>query len=349
MEPFGFRDGISQPVLDWERNKPSRLHDTRNYTNVAALGEFLLGYPNEYARYTDRPLLDAEDDLDHLLPLAEDVPGKRDFGRNGSYLILRDLAQDVAGFWQKVDALADHVPEERWRLAHAMVGRTRAGEPIVPLCAEVIAGVATDAESVWLNQFTFERDPYGTACPFGAHIRRANPRNADLPRDARWPIRRLLRILGFCTTGPRDDFLSSTRFHRILRRGREYGPWLPAGDILGDPPAQDEPPRPLPSEAEMKMERGLRFICLNANISRQFEFVQTAWIANAKFDGLDERDPLLGDRTLLGAMKTDSFTRPRDNGMCQRVRGLSQFVTVQGGAYFFMPGMSALRYIARLN
>ena len=41
---------------------------------------------------------------------------------------------------------------------------------------------------------------------------------------------------------------------------------------------------------------GLRFICLNANILRQFEFIQTAWIENPKFDGLDERDPLLGGR-----------------------------------------------------
>ena len=27
-EPFGFRDGISQPVIDWERTKPTRLRDT---------------------------------------------------------------------------------------------------------------------------------------------------------------------------------------------------------------------------------------------------------------------------------------------------------------------------------
>jgi hypothetical protein len=29
------------------------------------------------------------------------------------------------------------------------------------------------------------------------------------------------------------------------------------------------------------------------------------------------------------------------------VHGLPQFVTVRGGAYFFMPGLSALRYIAQ--
>ena len=33
-----------------------------------------------------------------MLPLAEDKPGKRDLGRNGTYLVLRDLSQDVADF-----------------------------------------------------------------------------------------------------------------------------------------------------------------------------------------------------------------------------------------------------------
>ena len=58
IEPFGFDDGISQPVLDWERKKSARVHDTTAYTNLSALGEILLGYPNEYGKYTDRPLLD---------------------------------------------------------------------------------------------------------------------------------------------------------------------------------------------------------------------------------------------------------------------------------------------------
>jgi hypothetical protein len=57
IEPFGFVDGISQPEIDW-----SQQRDTANlidYSNVVARGEFLLGYRNEYGKYTDRPLLDA--------------------------------------------------------------------------------------------------------------------------------------------------------------------------------------------------------------------------------------------------------------------------------------------------
>ena len=115
-------------------------------------------------------------------------------------------------------------------------------------------------------------------------------------------------------------------------------------------PREGEEPVQPASEAQLKAERGLRFICLNASISRQFEFVQTAWLDNPKFDGLDERDPLLGTRgpTMAGT-PTDTFTRPQDSGLCKRINGLSDFVTVRGGGYFFLPGISALRYISRLS
>ena len=336
IEPFGFLDGASQPVIDWER-QPRRLRASRDYTNMAAVGEFLLGYPNEYSRYSDRPLLEAGDDPAKILPLAEDEPGKRDFGRNGTYLVVRDLAQDVAGFWQLLDARAQHDPKKRDQLANAMVGRVRSedavvsGSPIMPLRQESIAGVAYQAdekrrmEDLWRNQFTFDKDPDATACPFGAHIRRANPRNADLPAGTRGPIAKLLRTLGFDSKGPHDDLLASTRFHRVLRRGREYGSRLTPEDAI--------------KGKDHDRQRGLRFICLNANISRQFEFVQAAWIANPKFSGTDEGDPLLGNRRPLWAGRpTSGFTRPQDGGLPCRTSGLSQFVTVRGGAYFFLPG-----------
>ncbi len=197
-----------------------------------------------------------------------------------------------------------------------MVGRTTAGDPIVRMRQEPIEGIATDPRSIWENQFTYESDPEGTACPFGAHVRRVNPRNADLPSDARRLLRRIVRMLGFGSRGPRDDLLSSTRFHRILRRGREYGPRLRVDDILGGGSHDGDGTQGAMSEAELNAERGLRFICLNANISRQFEFIQTAWIENPKFDGLDERDPLLGGRSAtLTGMATDAFTQPQDNGL----------------------------------
>jgi hypothetical protein len=37
---------------------------------------------------------------------------------------------------------------------------------------------------------------------------------------------------------------------------------------------------------------------------------------------------------------------PQADGPDRCLRGLPQFVTVLGGAYFFMPGIRAVRYIA---
>ena len=178
VEPFGFADGISEPTLDWERRRNPR-GDQLRYSNLVSLGEFLLGYPNEYGRYTERPLLEASSDPAALLHVAEDTPNRLDLGRNGTYLVLRTLAQDVTGFWQFLDAQAGSEPRARQELAEAMVGRRMNGDPLLPLTTQPIAGV--DEAQAAQNQFTYDIDPRGTHCPFGAHVRRANPRNADLP------------------------------------------------------------------------------------------------------------------------------------------------------------------------
>ena len=96
-------------------------------------------------------------------------------------------------------------------------------------------------------------------------------------------------------------------------------------------------------------EIGLHFIGLNASIARQFEFIQNAWLVNPTFDGMSgEVDPLLGNR--LGfpdGQAADAFTLPQSSGPCRRISGLPQFVTVRGGAYFFLPGLRALRFLAQ--
>ena len=57
VEPFGFNDGVSQPTLDWKRQR-SPEDGQLTYGNLVTIGEFLLGYENEYGKYTERPLLD---------------------------------------------------------------------------------------------------------------------------------------------------------------------------------------------------------------------------------------------------------------------------------------------------
>ena len=333
VEPFGFADGISQPHVDWERRRdvaPPQI----DYTNVVALGEFLLGYPNEYDKYSDRPLLDADfAGARDLLP-AEDAPDKKDVGRNGTYLVMRQLRQDVRSFWQFVHRQSSGDFADAEKLAAAFVGRTRAGDPLVPMQEQQIPGIGPDPDQVRQNQFTFARDPMGVACPFGAHVHRQNPRNTDYPGRPTG-LAKLITMLGFGPDGFRDDLMSPVRFHRILRRGREYGPELLPENALTPAPPKDP-------------ERGLHFICLNANILRQFEFLQNAWTVNTKFSGLTgEGDPLVGIREgIPGCPVTDNFTIPKEGGLRRRVSGLPQFVTVRGGAYFFLPGLRALRYFA---
>lgn len=333
IEPFGFTDGISQPQIDWERQR-NVTRPQIDYSNVVALGEFLLGYSNEYDKYTDRPLIDADSASARRLLAAEDAPEKKDIGRNGTYLVMRQLRQDVRSFWQFVNRRAGGNSAEADKLGAAFVGRTRAGDPLVPMQEQPIPGIGPDPEQIRQNQFTFAKDPMGAGCPFGAHVRRENPRNTDYPGRPTG-LAKLITMLGFGPSGFRDDLMSSVRFHRILRRGREYGPELLPENALAPAPPNDP-------------ERGLQFICLNANISRQFEFLQNAWTVNTKFSGLTgESDPLIGNREAIpGCPVTDNFTMQKDGSLRRRVSGLPQFITVRGGAYFFLPGLRALRYFA---
>jgi Dyp-type peroxidase family len=333
-EPFGFTDGISQPEPDWElRRTPPK--DQLEYGNLLALGEFLLGYVNEYGKYTDRPLLDPGAPATSALPFAEDAPDMRDLGRNGSYLVFRQLQQDVRGFWQFIEKQTAPNPQARQTLAEAMVGRKMNGDPLLPTDTHPIAGI--DPKVAAQNQFTYDSDRDGIRCPLGAHIRRANPRNADLPSGSTGLIARLLHTLGFGNPKYRDDVIAATRFHRLLRRGREYGPGLTPEQAIADAPDSGE--------------HGIYFICVAANILRQFEFVQNAWVMGTKFDALtEESDPLLGNReAVLGCPFTNTFSMPRETGLRTRIMDLPQFVTVRGGAYFFLPGLSALRYLAAIG
>jgi len=306
-EPFGFRDGISQPFVEG-------LSKAGPPATTLRFGEFVLGYPNEYGRYTDGPVLDRAQDPGGLLGAAPDDSGRVDLGRNGTYLVFRQLSQDVGGFWRFLDQATRRAdgssdPDRRLRLAAKMVGRWPNGSPLA------LAPEAPNEDLAGANDFGYHVDARGVQCPVGAHIRRANPRDSLDPRPGS------------------DRSLAINRRHRILRRGRKYGTPLGVDEALrGGGQAEAD-------------ERGLHFICLNANIARQFEFVHSTWLNNPKFAGLyDDSDPLVSPSHPYGG----TFTI-QSEGVRKRVRDVPRFVSVRGGAYFFLPGIAAIRYLASLT
>ena len=85
-------------------------------------------------------------------------------------------------------------------------------------------------------------------------------------------------------------------------------------------------------------------MCLNADLERQFEFIQQNWINNPAFAGLaDETDPLVsGDNGRREVFTMAGLPAPH------RVCRVPRFVTVKGGQYFFLPGIEALKHLAGL-
>ena len=315
-EPFGFADGMSQPVL---RDTP-RARKARNAGHVVEAGEFVLGYPDSRGFFPSTPTVAPARDPAGVLPQhTADLDGTReayssgrsalrDFGRNGTYVVVRQLEQDVAAFqaWtaqaaQRLDAEGRNVwgcpAAELQELVEAkMMGRWKDGRSLVRH-ARPRARHENRRNANPDNDFLFAReDPQGLECPLGAHIRRANPRD-DLDLD-----------------GPAQ--LSISNRHRIIRVGRAYG-------------------------AAEGGKPGLLFTCLNADIERQFEFIQQTWIGGPNFHGLpNETDPVMGSGER-------AFTVPTRQGPI-RLTGLADFVQMRGGSYFFMPGRSSIRFLAGL-
>jgi Dyp-type peroxidase family len=303
-EHFGFHDSISQPIIEGSPQE-SKAKDS-NAQDLTKAGEFILGYLNEDGNYPSTPTLPAFQDKNHALTLLPETALK-DFGRNGSYFVFRKIAQDVAGF-RRYFQESFATPEERALMMSKVVGRWPSGAPLVQAPeADPLGDRLPDNDFLAdHNDFTYRaEDSQGFRCPFSSHIRRTNPRDS-LGQDV-------------------GESIKSSRRRRLLRRGAVYGDPLPQGTTKDDGQA-----------------RGLLFFCINANIRRQFEFVQQSWVNAPTFNGLyDERDPLVGH---------NPDNAPRTMVIPQvplsRHLSLPNFVTLKGGAYFFLPSLSALNFLA---
>ena len=315
-EPFGFKDGLEQPSI-------AGLSD-----DGVPTGEFILGYPNHYGVIPPTPLVPSALDPRDLLPLFDNpyhgADRRHDLGRHGSFVVYRKLQQHVAMFWQalRAEAVRRHrvaEPEYMIWLASKMVGRWPSGVPLVQ------APHRDDPERPTNDDFGYRGDPNGLACPIGAHIRRARPRDDLKPY-------------------PAEQSRHMSEAHRLLRRARVFGP------PLFDPALLREGATPVNREALLSLEddgqaRGIHFFAVNASIRSQFEFVQQTWCNNPGFGGLSSnKDPIVGDHARVGDVPT-RMVIPGTDGP-RRTAPLPRFVTVRGGAYLFMPGLTALRYLA---
>jgi Dyp-type peroxidase family len=303
-EHFGFRDGIAQPEL-----KGSGRGGLEG--NLVDAGEFLLGHRDGYGNVATSP---------------ESSAGFA-WGANGSYLVFRQLEQDVEAFWRYAASVDGNDPI---KAASKLVGRWPSGAPLVrhPDVDPESPRFADDDTFAYLSGDD-DNDRYGARCPFGAHIRRANPRDWQLGATP-------------------DASLELANLHRILRRGRPYGEPLDPAMV----PAELVR-RSLAAESRgERAERGLQFLCFNTNIDRGFEFVQQQWSSNPKFGGQSaDPDPLFGLHQEAGAIDLEPplFTRQSDvkQGTLPRTPGLARFVRVRGSAYLFMPSIPAVRLLAR--
>ena len=328
-EHFGYSDGITTTFFEGCGEDPNLVigggkptgGDPRTPAGWAPLaaGEFILGHPDEACEYPE-------------------APGPPLFSRNGTFIAYRKLHQNVGSFHSYLDEEGARFPDGKEALAAKFAGRWRNGAPLVsfpteesanrfvaelaPLQVKVWTQSATPQEktrfaelSLQLVAFDYRDDTSGARCPFGSHMRRTNPRSAL----------QFGKTNAFAVPGA----LSNRR--RILRRG------LPYGQV--DDPTRDDG------------DHGVIMLIVNADLSRQFEFVQQQWMNYGNDFGLaNDPDPLLGNHgTNEGRLGGGRMTIEGDvvtNKPPYFCNHMPTFVETRGGDYFFVPSLTCLRTIA---
>lgn len=242
---------------------------------------------------------------------------------NSSFAAFRILEQDVAGFEAFLTASAASLGVDRELVAAEVCGRWRNGLPLV-LSPDTPTPKPPPAPEA-VNDFDYVSsdpeadDTFGYRCPVGAHIRRTNPRSQA--------------VVG-----------GGGHLHRIMRRAMPYGPPY-------DPAHPDD------------AARGLVGFFINADLANQFEFIMNSWVNGSAFvksvrgpDGANPVRNISGDDVLGGindpasssftVSSPPSATAPATN---QRLTGFSRYIVTRGGAYCYLPSITALRYLAKMR
>jgi Dyp-type peroxidase family len=227
------------------------------------------------------------------------APEPLELRRNGTYMVFRKLYQDVAAFRRHLASAAKALYGSDDQYHQDLVGAKMMGR--------WKSGCPVDLSPD-------KDDPAIAADP----QRRNNFTYAGDEQGLRCPLGSHLR-----RSNPRATPLvraTAVRRHRLIRRGVEYGPHLADGAVDDD-----------------GVDRGLVNLFIQADIERQFEFVQKEWMKGGEFIGLDpnEQDPINGIGGEGSQMVVPGAKQPF-------LFDLPTFVKVKGGEYLFVPGLKAL-------
>lgn len=299
-------------------------------------GELILGYKKQ------RNVTNKKMPQEYLLPDDDSFIGP-DWAKNGTFVIYRRLNQNVASFWnharetadafneqlKQQNAPADWTPE---KVASRFVGRWPSGCPIMLSPDKDVLQWGESKMTQNAFMYAVDTPPFpsketgettegvksivadnvGMKCPFGAHVRKVNPR--DHPTDS----------------GPDEDTLK----HRLVRRGTPFGPFVPETDKFKDD----------------GKERGLQFIAYAANIDMQFEFLLRFW-ANFDQQPAAMTSGFAHDM-VIGQPAQDSYERKftvaeaNKDGVpvvAHNTPTKDRWVFASGGGYFFLPSISTIR------
>ncbi len=250
------------------------------------------------------------------------MPEPRTLGFNGSFSAFRVLAQDAAGFEAYLDKAAEELlihrdvdkllppPGEEWWIGKHL-DRKGALREIV---AAQMCGRWRNGVPLATSPDTPFPDPEVSLTDF------------DYDGASRCPAGSHIR-----RTNPRGGTIVqrvANHTRRLLRRGMSYGPDF-------DPAQPDD------------QERGLLGNFIGASLGAQFEAVMCDWLNLGLQDPniTGAHDPLTG----ANSPETSWFDLSAKNGGNIRLRGLPRFVTTRGGAYMFLPSLTAIEYLSKLT
>jgi deferrochelatase/peroxidase EfeB len=327
-EHFGYTDGIGDPIFEGIPYDADRVNGRGKQIENGqwaplATGEFILGYIDEAKEYPPAP--------DPIL-----------LSRNGTYMVYRKLHENVATFDAYLEEHGKKFPGGKELLAAKFVGRWRDnGAPLVKAPDQAskdrfdaqmaAAEAAGDDKTIdkMLSDFTYDDDMSGAKCPFSSHLRRINPRaSLEFTRDEQNPknINGSFEI----KKGAFDTPGALSNRCRILRRG------LPYGDVK-DRTRDDG-------------NHGIIIMMLNADINRQFEFVQQQWINYGNdFKAANDKEIILGNHSADERFPSKAVIQvdPDSDEAPYILSKIPRLVETRGGEYFFIPSMTALRMIAK--